>query len=324
MAFLEVSDISLRGNDDATLHHISFSQKRFQKIAISGETGSGKSSLLKVIAGLMQPDEGEVLFQNERVEGPAEKLVPGHTGIAYLSQHFELPKFLTVAQVLSYANLIADEEAVKIYKTCQIDHLLDRKTDQLSGGERQRISLARLLTSSPNLLLLDEPYSNLDIIHKNTLKTVIQNISKEFGISCILISHDPADILSWADEILVMQAGKIIQKGSPEKIYKRPTNAYVAGLFGKYNLITASHFGAFRKNSENPSAKEEVLIVRPEDLEIVVQGENVIKGVVRQIEYFGSYFEVTVAVSKKELVIKTGTNHLKIGESVFVQLIERQ
>ena len=302
MAFLKVSGIHKALGSNQILRGPGFSQKRFQNIAIVGETGSGKSSLLKVIAGLMQPDRGEVLFEKERVEGPEEKLVPGHDGIAYLSQHFELPRFLSVRQVLTYANSIEDREAEHIYELCQIDHLLDRKTDQLSGGERQRISLARLLIAQPRLLLLDEPYSNLDILHKATLKKVIQDIGSELEITFILISHDPADALSWANEILVMQAGKLIQKGAPEKIYKEPLNPYVAGLFGKYNLLTPSAFEALGKNPGNSSAKETLRIVRPEDLEIVAREENAIKGIVRNIAYFGSHYEITLAALSPSLV----------------------
>src|SRR5688500_2555870 len=115
MTFLAVSDISKQGLGNFKLQDITFSQRKNQKIALAGETGSGKSTLLKIIAGLEQPDSGEVVFKNETVKGPAENLVPGHSGIAYLSQDFELPKFLRVEQVLSYANNLNQEEADTLF-----------------------------------------------------------------------------------------------------------------------------------------------------------------------------------------------------------------
>src|SRR5687767_484925 len=144
MSLLSVSGISKQVDGGFLLQDISFTQRRYQRIAIAGETGSGKSTLLKIIAGLVQPDSGEVIFDGERVKGPAEKLVPGHHAIAYLSQDFDLPKFLTVEQALSYTNTISDSAATAIFEICRINHLLNRKTDQLSGGERQRIAIARL------------------------------------------------------------------------------------------------------------------------------------------------------------------------------------
>ena len=124
MPLLQVSGIgrAIR-DDDFELHNIRFSQPRLQKIAIAGETGSGKSTILRIIAGLEQPDTGEVIFEGKRVEGPTEKLVPGHTGIAYLSQHFELPKFLRVEQVLIYSNTLLDAEAEVLFDVCHISHL---------------------------------------------------------------------------------------------------------------------------------------------------------------------------------------------------------
>ena len=148
MKFLTVSDISKKGLGNFKLQAITFSQRKNQKIAIAGETGSGKSTLLKIIAGMEQADSGEVLFKEQRVKGPEENLVPGHQGIAYLSQDFELPKFLRVEQVLAYSNNLSKEEANNLFAVCEISHLLGRKTDELSGGERQRIALAKLLITS--------------------------------------------------------------------------------------------------------------------------------------------------------------------------------
>ena len=210
---LQVLRLSKQFENSWIVKDVDFVQKKYQKIVIAGETGSGKSTLLKMIGGLIQPDAGSIFFENKPVEGPDEKLVAGHPKIAYLSQHFELPKFLRVEQVLNYANSLSIKEASSIYTICQINHLLYRKTDQLSGGEKQRIAIARLLISKPKLLLLDEPYSNLDMMVKEILKSVINNIMKKLRITCILVSHDPVDSLSWADEILVMKDGKVIQQG---------------------------------------------------------------------------------------------------------------
>ncbi|MBK8951870.1 MAG: ABC transporter ATP-binding protein [Chitinophagaceae bacterium] len=208
MAFLEVKHVSRIENGITLLRETSFVQAEGEKIVIAGETGSGKTSLLKIIAGLIQPIAGEVFFQDVRVPGPLEKLLPGHPAIAYLSQYFELRNNYRVEEELECRNLLTGEEAMTIYKVCQVDHLLKRKTNQLSGGERQRIVLARLLTTTPKLLLLDEPFSNMDMAHKRAIKKVIHDIGEQLGISCIIVSHEPTDTLSWADRILVLKDGK--------------------------------------------------------------------------------------------------------------------
>ncbi len=214
MAVLTVSGLSKSERGKRIVNDINFTQQISQKIAIAGETGSGKTTLLKMIAGLIQPDTGEIQFENKRVVGPYEKLIPGHPAIAYLSQHFELRNNYSVEEELEAVNKLTGEEADNLYRICRIEHLLKRRTDQLSGGERQRIVLARLLTTSPRLLLLDEPFSNLDAVHRNIIKSVIHDISEELKITCILVSHDALDILSWSDTILVMKDGRLIQQGN--------------------------------------------------------------------------------------------------------------
>ncbi len=247
MALLEVAGISKLEKENFTLKEINFTQQSSQRIAIAGETGSGKTTLLKIIAGLIQPDAGKIIFDGKRVLGPLEKLIPGHPDIAYLSQHFELRNNYRVEEELESKNLLTDEEASTIYAVCRIQHLLKRKTDQLSGGERQRIVLARLLTTSPKLLVLDEPFSNLDAVHKNIIKSVLEDIGTKLKITCILVSHDAMDSLSWAETIIVMKEGQIIQYGTPEQIYNQPVNEYCAGLFGEYNLISKTNAATFIK-----------------------------------------------------------------------------
>src|SRR5580693_669510 len=187
MDFLQAVDVSKRVSEDGVpaIDGISFSQQAGQKLALVGATGSGKTTLLKMIAGLVQPDEGKILLEGRKIPGPNERLIPGHPEIAYLSQHYELWNNYRVADLLSYANELTDEESASLYAICRIGHLLRRKTDQLSGGERQRIALAQLLVRPPKLLMLDEPYSNLDRVHKDMLRSVIGDILKRYAMSCI-------------------------------------------------------------------------------------------------------------------------------------------
>lgn len=322
MSFLQVTDIYKRIDTNNVLNGISFSQTPFQNIAIAGETGSGKSTLLKAIGGLLQPDKGEIYFEGVRVKGPAEKLIPGHPGIAYLSQHYELLNNYRVEELLSYANELPNEDANALYKICEINHLLERRTDKLSGGEKQRIAMARLLISSPSLLLLDEPFSNLDLIHKNTLKNVIRYIGERLKISCIICSHDPLDTLSWADEIIVLQKGKIVQQGKPEEIYRHPVNEYVAELFGSYNLIPASDAGVFEKFVLAGSN----LLIRPESFKIVsANTSDTIEGVVQKVSFIGSTYELKVeirhALSPQTIVfVKTTDNTIKENDIIHITL----
>jgi ABC-type Fe3+/spermidine/putrescine transport system ATPase subunit len=316
MSFLSVQAVSKQLGESFVVKDVSFTLQQFQKIAIAGETGSGKSTLLKIIAGLVQRDAGEVLFQTQKVRGPEEKLMAGHKGIAYQSQHFELPNHYRVEELLEYANELSAAEAQTLYEVCRIDHLLKRKTDQLSGGEKQRIALARLLTAAPKLLLLDEPYSNLDPIHKNILKQVIRDIGEMLEITCIMVSHDPLDTLSWADEILILHGGKVIQKGTPKEIYLKPVNAYAAALFGTYNFLSPELAQALAPHRY--AAYGKAILVRPERFKIVPEGRGALKGKILSLFFLGSAYDVEVALLGEKLIVRTTIADLRKGAAVFV------
>jgi ABC-type sugar transport system ATPase subunit len=317
MGFLSVSMIAKKGLGDFKLQDITFSQHKNQKIAIAGETGSGKSTLLKIIAGLEQPDSGEVIFRDEQIEGPNDNLVPGHPRIAYLTQDFELPKFLRVEQVLSYANKLTHESASALFDVCEISHLLERKTDQLSGGEKQRIALAKLLIASPTLLLLDEPYSNLDMVHKNILKDVLRRISKQLKITFILVSHDPSDILPWADKIIVMKGGRVIQAGAPKHLYKQPANEYVAGLLVEYNFIPVEESSDFFR-MWGMKEKRKHIIIRPEHLRVSEKKSQGLPGVVDEINFYGAYYHTKISINDLRLTFMSKKNKFEEGEAVYV------
>jgi ABC-type sugar transport system ATPase subunit len=315
MALLTVKDVSRREADSFPIKNASFIQQPFQHIAIAGETGSGKTTLLKMIAGLLQPTAGEILFENKKVLGPLDQLIPGHPGIGYLSQYFELRNNYRVHEIIGMSSKLADEEARRICRVCQVEHLLDRKTDQLSGGEKQRIALAGLLAASPRLLLLDEPFSNLDAIHKNTIKLVIQDISEQLGITCILVSHDAADILSWADRVLVMKDGEIIQQGTPAQVYQQPVNEYCAELFGEYNIIDSDD-PAFSK-IPGLAAKGRKILIRPESFTTTTNSAGALDGVVRRIFFYGSYYDIDVDTGRQWVRIRTHDKRFSPGDTVY-------
>ncbi|WP_205511944.1 ABC transporter ATP-binding protein [Longitalea arenae] len=318
MALLKVSAVSKEINGNPVLHEISFSQQKFQKLAIVGESGSGKSTLLKIIGGLVQPDSGDVLFENKHVEGPNEKLIPGHPKMAYLSQHFELRNNYRVEEILEYANTLPEQDVQNLYEICHISHLLKRKTDQVSGGEKQRIAMARLLIGAPKLFLLDEPFSNLDILHRNTLRAVIRAMGEKLGITCLMVSHDPADALSWADEIIVMKNGQIVQQDTPETIYRQPVNDYVAGLFGKFNAFSKAEAAAFGE-IPNEYGNGRKLFIRPEAFTLSAKkSKTAIAGKVTEVTFLGSGYEIEVALPERMVIVRTVENTVTAGDSVYI------
>jgi ABC-type sugar transport system ATPase subunit len=318
MSLLVLTGVSKKEGNRSLIHNISFEQKQYQKIALAGATGSGKTTLLKTIAGLIQPTEGEVLFDGQKILGPDEKLIPGHPQIAYLSQHFELRNHYRVEELLQMSNKLSGKEAKTVYEVCRIDHLLRRWTHELSGGERQRIVLAQQLVSAPKLLLLDEPYSNLDPIHKLLLKKVIDDISTELKITCLLVSHDPMDTVSWADEIIVLQGGEIIQKGTANDVYFIPVNEYAAALFGKYNVLTPALAKVFSEYADIKMNKIGSFI-RPQQLLISKKGEGV-RGTLTKKAFVGNYYELEIAVQNEFLIVHSLDSDWQLNNEVYLSL----
>ena len=320
MVFLDLQAVTKYERGNTVLHPLHFTMQEGERVAIAGETGSGKSTLLKLIAGLLQPNEGQVYFEGMRVLGPDEQLLPGHPKIAYLSQHFELRNNYKVHEIIAMTNQLDPASAQQVFDVCRISHLMLRRTDELSGGEKQRIALAKQLTSVPKLLLLDEPFSNLDRVHKELIRTVIEDICNTLKVTCLLVSHDATDLLSWADRILIMQDGQLVQQGTPKQLYHHPVNEYVAALMGEYNLInTKTHPVFLQMLGEGVRGKR--ALIRPEQLSISVSRPvhpHFVEGVVQKVWFYGAYYSIDVLIDGFVIKVRTTAFLFNVGDIVFV------
>ena len=226
------------------VNNISFDIERGQIVAILGESGSGKSTLLKCIYGLLTVDSGKVLFNGSRVFGPDEQLIPGHKDMKMVTQDFSLNIYAKVydniASMLSNTDVKGKQEKTfQMMQHLNIVHLKDKKITELSGGEQQRVAIAKALISDTSLLLLDEPFSQVDALLKNQLRADIKRIVADTGVTVIMVSHDPADGLFLADKLLLIKDGQLLQQGEPSFVYNHPSHVYTAQLLGNANALSA-------------------------------------------------------------------------------------
>ncbi len=261
---MSVPFISLRNvnkhyaeDSDSGVSEINLNISKGDFIAIVGESGSGKSTLLKLIYGSLSPDSGEVYFKETKVMGPEEKLIPGHDSMKMLSQDFNLNTYAKVyeniASMLSNEDIKRKEElSSKIMDLLGIGHLANKRAVELSGGEQQRVALARAIITEPEVLLLDEPFSQLDAVLKSQFRTDLKNLSEKLGITIIMVSHDPVDGLTLADKMLILREGKLIESGRPSDIYSNPSHIYSARLLGNAFFLPAEEARLMGIKSRKP------------------------------------------------------------------------
>lgn len=245
--FLQVLNLSKSypGESLGAVNQVSFSLSQGEILSFVGESGSGKSTLLRMLAGLMKPDEGEILFSGEPLENPEEQLIAGHQQIKMVFQDFDLMPNMSVAEnirypLLSYDKAYAQERVSALLTLCGLSSLADRLPRELSGGQQQRVALARALADEPELLLMDEPFSQLDPVNKSGLLQDLLRIIRTEEVALVLVTHDTNDALMISDRVGFLRNGRLMQLDSPERIYHQPTDREVAAFFGHVNWIQES------------------------------------------------------------------------------------
>lgn len=277
--------------DKIVLSNISLELDSGEICALMGTSGSGKTTLLRILAGLISPDSGTVFLHDVAIEGPDRKLVPGNEEIHLVHQDFKLKHRMTVTEniryeLLDYVKEYQLERIEELLSLCNIAHLRDTEIELLSGGEKQRVAIARALASEPEVILMDEPFSNLDLNTKSTLLQEIKDISKTTNTAIILVTHDSRDALEISDKLLVLSGSEIIRQGSPREVYQQPEFAEVAGLFGTYNVLPPDLL-------EGKSANI-AFGLWPEDLRR--DPERGLKAQVISQRFMGNYWKVLVRV----------------------------
>ncbi len=315
MELLKAQNISKIAGERVLLADTSLEILSGSRLAIMGETGSGKSTLLKIMAGLIAPSSGEVRLNGKKLENPTEQLIPGHPKIAYLSQHFELRNNYRVIELLEMTAKLEADACSNIIDLCRISHLLQRKTHEISGGERQRIALARLLLGNPDLLLLDEPFSNLDMVNKLIVREVLQEISTTLQLTCVMVSHHPEDVLPWAETVIIMQKGRIIQKDTPQMVYNQPVNSYTASLTGLNNPLLPGEEAlaqALRLDKSLPNW------IRPENLKIIQKEDTGANGLIQSVTFCGHFWLNRVNMGYRDLIVISEQSDFQVGQEVSV------
>lgn len=239
---LQVKSISFSYLKEKTIINASFSLEKGKSLAIIGESGCGKSTLLKLVYGLYDLDEGIIFWNETEVLGPKYNLIPGMDFMKYLAQDFDLMPYITVAENVGkyLSNIDSDKKWNRVKELLEIvemEDFFDVKAKYLSGGQMQRVAIARVLALEPEVLLLDEPFSHIDNFRKNSLRRKLFAYLKEKQITCLVATHDCTDVLSFADEVLVMKDGEIIESGTPKSLYQTPKSKYIASLFGDVNEL---------------------------------------------------------------------------------------
>lgn len=295
---------------------VSFELPSGELLAILGASGCGKSTLLRLITGLEKVDAGEVLLHGRDIT----RLPVARRRIALVPQEGALFPHLTVAQNVAFGlpgtagpfglrNAAQRSEVRELLDLLQIGDLIDRMPAQISGGQAQRVALARALACRPALVLLDEPFSALDAGLRQEVRTDVRRTLHQLGVAAIVVTHDQEEALSLADRVAVMQAGRIVQVGTPAEVYRTPVTAAVASFVGHAVLLNGHRSGdrvpcclgevTVRAGSDTDG----LVMLRPEQLEVVDPAPGLASGEVESVTFFGHDADVTVRLASDERVL---------------------
>lgn len=309
---LSVHSISFAYDTKTILENIDFIIKKGKHIAIMGESGCGKSTLLKALYGLLTLSKGEISYNNTKLLGPEFHLVPGHPFMKYLSQDFDLMPYISASQNVGafLSNFFPEEKKKRTLELLDIvgmTEYADTHVRYLSGGQQQRIALARVLAKEPEVLLLDEPFSQIDNFKKNELRYRLFEYLKQQQITCITATHDKEDVLAFADEIMVMKNGRQVIKDTPKQLYNNPTNFYAASLLSEANKVNTRIFSELL---------DKEILLHPH--EIKVSATSSIKATVVNCYFKGDYYRLNILCGTQKMIINSSKAY-KTGKEIGIK-----
>src|SRR4030067_42153 len=243
MAFIKIENLLKKFGNMVAVNHISLEVKKGEILTLLGPSGCGKTTTLRCIAGLERPDEGDVIIDDKSMFSQGF-VPPSKREIGMVFQNYAVWPHLRVFDNVAYglkiqkfAKHMIKQKVTEVLESVGLTGLGRRYPGQLSGGQQQRVALARALVRNPKVLLLDEPLSHLDAKLREKISFEIKSLVRRMGLTSVYVTHDQAEEMVISDRIVVMDTGNIVQIGSPEEIYKKPANRFVADFIGTTNFI---------------------------------------------------------------------------------------
>ncbi|OLC58791.1 MAG: hypothetical protein AUH76_16660 [Candidatus Rokubacteria bacterium 13_1_40CM_4_67_11] len=326
----------------AAVDNLLLEVKPRELVALLGPSGCGKTTTLRLVAGFLTPEAGEIWVGERCLSSATAVVPPERRRMAMIFQSYALWPHLTVAQNVGYGlrfkrgmtRTDRDRRVSEMLRVVQLDGFQARYPSQLSGGQQQRVAVARALVVEPEILLLDEPLSNLDANLREEMRFEIRRLHETFGITTLYVTHDQAEAMVISDRIAVLDRGRVAQVGSAEEIFQQPRTRFVADFIGRTNLVDAVAAtpdavtrGALRLRVASadltPGARVSVSI-RPHEIAFATSteghaGDNVVSGRVRRVSYLGDAVDYQIELADSDVVLRVAAApvlRLRAGEAV--------
>ena len=325
---IELKDIFVSFGDEKVLDGLNLAIRDKEFITLLGPSGCGKTTTLRIIAGFLDADCGEVIFEDKTING-----VPSYKRqVNTIFQRYALFPHLNVYENVAFGLRVKKlkeneikEIVTEMLHLVNLDGFEKRSVSTLSGGQQQRVAIARAIANKPKVLLLDEPLAALDLKLRKDMQKELRRIQRQLGITFIFVTHDQEEALTMSDRVVVMNRGKIQQIGTPQDIYNEPENAFVADFIGESNILDGVMRGDFSAEfsghlfeclDKGFNVNENVdVVVRPEDVDIVSADKGMLRGTVTSVDFLGVHYEIIVDIGGFKWMIQT-TDECFVGDNV--------
>ena len=340
-AVLELDAVTKQYGAETAVRDLTLDVRDGEILTLLGPSGCGKTTTLRLLAGLERPSEGTITLAGDDVAGPSTFVAPEERGVGIVFQDFALFPHLSVHENVAFGL----KDSTSDVREARVDDLLDlvdmpgmgdRSPDQLSGGQQQRVALARSLAPEPDILLLDEPFSNLDVRLRVEMREEVRRILKEAGVTAVSVTHDQEEALSISDRVAVLDGGRLEQIGEPEGVFEHPESRFVASFLGQAGFLSArvgdttvdTCIGNYDRTllqglSDGYTGAMVDVLVRPDDLRAVPSNEANADGTIVRRQYTGPSFIYHVELDNGD-VVRCLHNHAEdmgVGEPVTVDLV---
>lgn len=329
---IEIKGISKTFEDNKVLDDITLGIKKNEFITLLGPSGCGKTTTLKILAGFETCDEGEVIFEDKKIND----LPPYERQINTVFQKYALFPHMNVYENIAFGLKIKklskseiDKKVNEVLKLVDLKGFEKRKIESLSGGQQQRVAIARAIVNEPKVLLLDEPLGALDLKLRKEMQIELKRIQKQLGITFVFVTHDQEEALTMSDTVVVMNKGVIQQMGTPEDIYNEPENKFVARFIGESNITDGIMLEDFKVKFcgrifecvDKGFDKDEYIdvVIRPEDIKIVNKEEGNLKGIVKSSVFKGVHYELEVEEESMNFILHN-TKNFSIGTEIGMDI----